>query len=194
VVLQHFGFTPTFVSGFWYGEYNALADSYIVRASNAHTWVELYNDDTGVWEIYDPTPWASLSAQQFMNTSLERIIEIYDYIDIKWYTYIVNYTKDEQKKVYIYIISKFLYIIYIIVWVFTVWYIFKKISVIIKFLSLSKREKIIFLLSRKYWSPQNAILHIGMYDVLQSQKIEKYLFADIWNISLLDIIFLLYKK
>lgn len=50
-----------------------------------------------------------------MNTSLERIIEIYDYIDIKWYTYIVNYTKDEQKKVYIYIISKFLYIIYIIV-------------------------------------------------------------------------------
>jgi hypothetical protein len=52
------------VNGFQRGEYNAAADFYTVRQSDAHSWVEAYfprRDKNGVWVAFDPTPDAGLS-------------------------------------------------------------------------------------------------------------------------------------
>src|SRR4029077_13472865 len=46
------------VNGFLPGEYNDLAGDYIVRASDAHSWVEVYFPDSG-WVTFDPTPAAA---------------------------------------------------------------------------------------------------------------------------------------
>src|SRR5438270_3435868 len=46
------------VNGFLPGEFNDLAGDYIVRASDAHSWVEVYFPGTG-WVTFDPTPAAA---------------------------------------------------------------------------------------------------------------------------------------
>jgi len=164
VVLQEFWFEPSFVSGFWYGEYNSLAGSYVVRASNAHTWVELYDEESGRWKILDPTPGESFSARQFLDSGFERIIELYDFIDIKWYTYIVNYTGDEQKKLYSYLWSR---IIYIIVFILILWIaviLNKYFKQIRSYTSLTKKEKILALLVWKFKEEKNIYPEISSYD------------------------------
>lgn len=188
VVLQHFWFSPTFVSWYGYGEYNALAGSYIVRASNAHTWVELYDEDTQQWIIYDPTPWQSLSASQFLDTSFDKIIEIYDFIDIKWYTYLVNYAGDTQKNLYLSIFSNIFYIIWIFVLLILSKYGIKYIVISWKFVFLTKREKVLFLLSNKYYWAEKVTDAISLYDATLAIKIEKYLYADSWNLNYRDIL------
>src|SRR2546429_4600529 len=49
-----FPYTTLFRS-FLPGEYNDLAGDYIVRASDAHSWVEVYFPGDG-WQVFDPTP------------------------------------------------------------------------------------------------------------------------------------------
>ncbi|HEX9000215.1 MAG TPA: DUF3488 and transglutaminase-like domain-containing protein [Blastocatellia bacterium] len=48
------------VNGFQTGEYNAPADVYTVRQSDAHSWVEVLFPRSG-WVAFDPTPAAGLS-------------------------------------------------------------------------------------------------------------------------------------
>ena len=195
IVLQHFWYNPTFVSWFGYGEYNALAKSYIVRASNAHTWVELYNEETESWDIYDPTPGQSLSARQLLDTGFEKIVEIYDFIDIKWYTYVANYTRNEQRKFYAYLISNFGYIIFIVIsYVFLV-YTLRAVLILKTFIFLSKRDKILFILMKKYSSVEQIFSHINTHNPKLARELQEYLYWDIGNISLWKLYeIILYKK
>ena len=195
IILQHFWYNPTFVSWFGYWEYNSLARSYIVRASNAHTWVELYNEETESWDIYDPTPGQSLSARQLLDTGFERLVEIYDFIDIKWYNYVVNYTWYEQRRFYAYLISNFGYIIFIIIsYVFLI-YVVRAILILKTFIFLSKRDKILFILMKKYLSVEQIFSHINTHNPKLARELQEYLYWDIGNISLGQLYeIVLYKK
>src|SRR2546423_5090616 len=55
IMLRTLGIPSREVNGFLRGEYNDLAGDYIVRASDAHSWVEVYFPGTG-WVAFDPTP------------------------------------------------------------------------------------------------------------------------------------------
>src|SRR5262249_46360746 len=55
VMLRTLGIPSREVNGFLPGEYNDLGGDYIVRASDAHSWVEVYFPDNG-WIVFDPTP------------------------------------------------------------------------------------------------------------------------------------------
>ncbi len=55
VMLRTIGVPSREVNGFLPGEYNDLAGDYIVRASDAHSWVEAYFPGIG-WTTFDPTP------------------------------------------------------------------------------------------------------------------------------------------
>src|SRR5262249_28622476 len=55
VMLRSIGIPARMVNGFRGGEYNDLTGSYIVRESNAHSWVEAYFPEFG-WVTFDPTP------------------------------------------------------------------------------------------------------------------------------------------
>src|SRR6202040_328115 len=55
VMLRTLGIPAREVNGFLPGEYNDLGGDYIVRASDAHSWVEVYFPGNE-WQVFDPTP------------------------------------------------------------------------------------------------------------------------------------------
>src|SRR5437899_7258885 len=55
VMLRTLGIPSRVVNGFRSDEFNDLTGNYVVRAKNAHSWVEAYFPGYG-WEAFDPTP------------------------------------------------------------------------------------------------------------------------------------------
>ncbi len=74
------------VNGFLPGEFNDVAGDYIVRASDAHSWVEAYFPGSG-WVTFDPTP-ASDSAQYGLFSRLNLYL---DWMQLNWNEWVVNY-------------------------------------------------------------------------------------------------------
>ncbi|MGB8476742.1 MAG: DUF3488 and transglutaminase-like domain-containing protein [Candidatus Acidiferrum sp.] len=74
------------VNGFLPGEYNDLAGDYIVRASDAHSWVEVYFPGTG-WMTFDPTPPGAADGGGF----LSRLGEYMDWFELTWNEWVINY-------------------------------------------------------------------------------------------------------
>jgi len=62
VMLRTLRIPSRVVNGFQTGEYNDLTSQYVVRASNAHSWVEAYFPGYG-WVAFDPTPAAPLEVR-----------------------------------------------------------------------------------------------------------------------------------
>src|SRR6185436_13828106 len=58
VLLRSVDVPTRLVNGFLMGEYNPIGDAYIVRESDAHSWVEVYLPGAG-WTEFDPTPGSS---------------------------------------------------------------------------------------------------------------------------------------
>ncbi len=55
VMLRTLGIPARLATGFQNGEYNPLSELWLVRASDAHTWVEAWIPGHG-WTTFDPTP------------------------------------------------------------------------------------------------------------------------------------------
>jgi hypothetical protein len=55
LMLRGVGIPSRIVTGFRGGEYNNVSGSYIIRARDAHSWVEAYLPEVG-WTTFDPTP------------------------------------------------------------------------------------------------------------------------------------------
>jgi hypothetical protein len=55
VMLRTQGIPARLVTGFQSGEYNPLTELWVVRASDAHSWVEAWMPGRG-WSTFDPTP------------------------------------------------------------------------------------------------------------------------------------------
>src|ERR1700730_14954495 len=55
IMLRTLGIPAREVNGFLPGEYNDLDGDYVVRASDAHSWVEVFFPANG-WVTFDPTP------------------------------------------------------------------------------------------------------------------------------------------
>jgi hypothetical protein len=73
------------VNGFLPGEYNDVAGDYIVRASDAHSWVEVYFHGSG-WVTFDPTPPSTENS-----SLLSRLAKYIDWIELSWNEWVVNY-------------------------------------------------------------------------------------------------------
>jgi transglutaminase-like putative cysteine protease len=85
IMLRTLGIPSREVNGFLPGEYNDLAGDYIVRASDAHSWVEAYFPGNG-WVTFDPTP---ASAQDFGLFS--RLGQYFDWMELSWNEWVINY-------------------------------------------------------------------------------------------------------
>jgi len=83
------------VNGFQMGEYNDLNDTYTVRESDAHSWVEAYFPKTETWIEFDPTPSAGINDYSHggLLASLRRYA---DAMEVFWLDYIVTLDSDEQ--------------------------------------------------------------------------------------------------
>jgi hypothetical protein len=78
------------VNGFLPGEYNDLAGDYIVRASDAHSWVEVYFPGSG-WFTFDPTPAATENSG-----FLSRLGKYVDWMQLTWSEWVINYDFSHQ--------------------------------------------------------------------------------------------------
>ncbi len=74
------------VNGFLPGEYNDLAGDYIVRASDAHSWVEAYFPGSG-WITFDPTP----PGPEQSSGIFSRLNLYLDWLQLTWNEWVVNY-------------------------------------------------------------------------------------------------------
>jgi hypothetical protein len=86
IMLRTLGIPTREVNGFLPGEYNDLGEDYIVRASDAHSWVEVYFPGTG-WMTFDPTPPGAEDAGGFFS----RLGQYVDWFELSWNEWVINY-------------------------------------------------------------------------------------------------------
>ncbi len=86
VMLRTLGIPTRYINGFLPGEFNSVGGDYIIRASDAHSWVEVFFPGYG-WLTFDPTP-----------TSDEKPAGLFahlgfylDWFELQWNEWIINY-------------------------------------------------------------------------------------------------------
>ena len=95
ILLRAAGVPTRMVNGFLMGEYNPVGDAYIVRQSDAHSWVEVYLPVNG-WREFDATP-----AEGLRESSLMAQLGNYaDAIGLFWNSYILTYDTDSQASLF----------------------------------------------------------------------------------------------
>ncbi|MGA2458962.1 MAG: DUF3488 and transglutaminase-like domain-containing protein [Terriglobales bacterium] len=92
VMLRYLRIPSRMVTGFRGGEFNDLTGQYVVRASDAHSWVEAYFPGYG-WISFDPTPAGSLPTR----TGWSRMQLYVDAAASFWREWIINYDIGHQR-------------------------------------------------------------------------------------------------
>lgn len=91
VMLRTLGIPSREVNGFLPGEYNDLGGDYVVRESDAHSWVEAYFPGNG-WIVFDPTPPAP-AAESGLFT---RLGQYADWFELMWNEWVISYDFGHQ--------------------------------------------------------------------------------------------------
>jgi len=86
VMLRSVGVPARYINGFLSGEYNDVGGDYIIRASDAHSWVEVYFPRYG-WITFDPTPPGSDQPVGL----LAHLGMYWDWFQLQWNEWVVNY-------------------------------------------------------------------------------------------------------
>jgi len=90
VMLRAVGIPSLVVNGYSGGEWNPYGNYYVVRQSDAHSWVEAYVG--GEWRWFDPTPPGAAIAHSWQR----RFAEAVDAMQMRWYRYVINFTLEDQ--------------------------------------------------------------------------------------------------
>jgi transglutaminase-like putative cysteine protease len=93
IMLRTLGIPARLVNGFQSGEFNQFSGSYVVRARDAHSWVEAYFPGHG-WVTFDPTP-------SDPNAAAEASSRFMQYLDAGrefWREWIINYDFSHQRR------------------------------------------------------------------------------------------------
>lgn len=85
------------VTGFLSGERNDFGDYYLIRQSDAHSWVEAFIN--GRWLVFDPTPPVAPSHRSGFMLFL-------DMIKLKWSRYVVGFSRYDQVHMAYYIFNQ----------------------------------------------------------------------------------------
>jgi transglutaminase-like putative cysteine protease len=91
VMLRSLEIPSRVVNGFHGGEFNDLTSQYVVRASDAHSWVEAYFPDYG-WISFDPTP----ASPRSTSMQWSRAMLYMDAMQSFWREWVVNYDLRHQ--------------------------------------------------------------------------------------------------
>ena len=86
IMLRTLGIPARYINGFQVGEYNDVGGDFIVRASDAHSWVEAYFPGRG-WITFDPTPAGEATSKGWFASFAKYM----DWIQYQWGEWIINY-------------------------------------------------------------------------------------------------------
>jgi hypothetical protein len=96
ILLRSAGIPTRLINGFLMGEYNPVGGSYIIRQSDAHSWVEVYVPGGG-WTEFDPTP----PDPNHKVRNLAAQISLYlDAMELYWNSYIIVYDSGAQLQLF----------------------------------------------------------------------------------------------
>jgi hypothetical protein len=93
IMLRSIGIPSRVVNGFRTGEFNDLTGNYIIRARDAHTWVEAFMPSVG-WTAFDPTP---PDPSPEVNT-FSRMRLYLDAAQEFWREWVINYDFGHQRE------------------------------------------------------------------------------------------------
>jgi transglutaminase-like putative cysteine protease len=93
VMLRIRGIPARVVNGYVGGDWNPYGGYYLIRQSDAHSWVEAYVRGKG-WIQLDPTPPAPQRAPRVLSP----ITYLFDFLQLRWYRYVVNFSFAEQRQ------------------------------------------------------------------------------------------------
>ena len=96
VLLRAAGVPTRLVNGFLMGEYNPVSDTYLVRQSDAHSWVEVYLPDGG-WTEFDPTPGSTNQPDPGLLAQLRNYTDAMEFF---WNTYVLTFDSDSQGRLF----------------------------------------------------------------------------------------------
>jgi protein-glutamine gamma-glutamyltransferase len=91
VMLRTLGIPSRVVTGFRSDEFNDLTGNYVVRAKDAHAWVEAYFPGSG-WHTFDPTPAGASGTPH----GWERLALYIDAMSSFWRDWVVSYDTSHQ--------------------------------------------------------------------------------------------------
>ncbi len=92
VMLRSLGIPARVVTGFQSGIYNPMTRLQVVRASDAHSWVEAWIPGNG-WTTFDPTPADPSAAAAGLSA---RLALFFDAAEQFWQDWVVSYDLDRQ--------------------------------------------------------------------------------------------------
>jgi hypothetical protein len=96
VLLRTQGIPARVATGFQSGYYNDVSNTWVVRASDAHAWVEAWIEGRG-WMTFDPTPPASgASSGGWLESKLRRVTMYIDAVDTAWQRWVMAYNPGQQ--------------------------------------------------------------------------------------------------
>jgi transglutaminase-like putative cysteine protease len=94
------GIQARVVAGYVANEYDEARDLYIVRAANAHAWVEA-QIAPGIWRTFDPTPPASLTQARQRQTGLRALFaRATDQIQSAWSSRFIGFDLSAQNQIF----------------------------------------------------------------------------------------------
>src|SRR5437667_690350 len=96
ILLRASGIPTRLVNGFLMGEYNPVGDDYIIRQSDAHSWVEVYSPTDG-WVEFDPTPPDPNRKELGLATQISHYV---DAMELFWNSYVLTYDTGSQLQLF----------------------------------------------------------------------------------------------
>ncbi|GAB4536980.1 MAG: hypothetical protein Fur0020_05340 [Thermodesulfovibrionia bacterium] len=96
LMLRSIGIPARLVTGFLSSEKNEFGDYYLIRQSDAHSWVEAFINDR--WLLLDPTP-------PVATIHRSGIMLFLDMIRLKWSRYVVGFSRHDQTRIAHYVFN-----------------------------------------------------------------------------------------
>lgn len=94
LMLRSQGIPARLATGFLGADYNPIEGYYIVRESNAHAWVEVFDEVAG-WRVFDPTPAAGRPVAGATDWT-DLLAQLYDSLVFRWDRYILTFGLADQ--------------------------------------------------------------------------------------------------
>ena len=95
LMVRTIGLPSRVINGFVSYEWNDIAKAFVVRQSDAHSWVEIYFDGYG-WMTFDPTPADGIARRVEVGKIQRWAGRMSDALRVRWYRYMIDYSFADQ--------------------------------------------------------------------------------------------------